>query len=316
MSQAENGGWGWSQTIGIVLGLGLVVAAFAFLAWIKHLSRVAQKERPPQKAKLLRPAGYSLQKRIDEVTEKWNSAVIQTTVAGSMLGLLCSGLYPVAEALLLQRVPFNHPQSYLLLSLAILTVSAMAWLVASLAQAVQRQRELRNCVFGMRGEQAVAEALAARTVAAAGYTVFHDVPGDGARNIDHIVVGPGGIFVLETKARSRRKPLQDQPDHVVYYDGQRLAFPWCEDRDAVRQVQRNADRMKSFLAEFAPENLTVQPVVVLPGWFVEAESGYPVRAMNAAYLAKHIAQSKRLYSEEQLRPTVRRFDERCRDLEF
>ena len=46
--------------------------------------------------------------------------------------------------------------------------------------------DVRNWRFGLRGEQAVAEKLADRTLAAAGYSAFHDVPGTGGWNIDHV----------------------------------------------------------------------------------------------------------------------------------
>jgi len=45
---------------------------------------------------------------------------------------------------------------------------------------------VRNRRFGLRAEQAVAEKLADRTLAAAGYSAFHDVPGNGDRNTDHV----------------------------------------------------------------------------------------------------------------------------------
>src|SRR6266850_2171445 len=98
----------------------------------------------------------------------------------------------------------------------------------------------------IKGEQAVAEKLADRGLSAAGYSAFHDVPGSGDWNIDHVVVGPGGVFVLETKARPRRKAKREQEDNVVLFDGSVLQFPWCYDRDAVPQVVRNAKWVREF----------------------------------------------------------------------
>jgi hypothetical protein len=320
MTQSEDVGFGWTQITGIVLGTGLVVAAFATWAWFKRRSRAARNEKPPQSAKLLRPAGHSLHCRIDELNEKWGSAVMQSAMAGSMLGLLFSAFYPIIEALVLQRVTFDQirtqPKSYLLLSLAALIISALAWLIASLDQAFRWHREIRNCRFGLRGEQAVAEALTNREIAVAGYTIFHDVPGDGRWNIDHVAVGPGGIFVLETKTRARRKPLWDQPHNVVCYDGKRLLFPWCEDRRAVTQAQRNAEWMRKFAAGFAPQDITVHSIIVVPGWYVESQGTYSVAVMNADYLKKYLAGSKPRFAPEQLQGIVRRLEERCRDLEF
>jgi hypothetical protein len=273
MTQSEAGGFGWTQITGLVLGAVLVTVAFVILAWSNRRSRIARKERPPQTTKLLRPAGYSLHCWIDELNEKWNSAVIQSVAAGSVLGLLCSAAYPIIEGVLLHRVTLAQilaqRQSYLLWSLAAMMVSALAWLIANVSQAFRWQRSMRNCRFGLRGEQAVAEALADRAIGAAEYTVFHDVPGDGTWNIDHVVVGPRGIFVLETKTRARRKATRDQPEQEVHFDGERLQFPWCEDRRAAKQVQRNTEWLRQFVAGFAPRDMIIQPVILVPGWFVK-----------------------------------------------
>ena len=38
-----------------------------------------------------------------------------------------------------------------------------------------------------------------------GYRIFHGFPGGPNWNIDHIAIGPGGLFVIETKVRSKRR---------------------------------------------------------------------------------------------------------------
>jgi len=118
---------------------------------------------------------------------------------------------------------------------------------------------------------------------------FHDLPGDGAWNIDHVVVGPGGVFVLETKTRPRRPPTRDQEDQKVMFDGQTLQFPWCYDPDAAKQAERNAKWVSKFISDFAPQGIAVQPVIVVPGWFVESLGNYHVKAMNATYLVRDVA---------------------------
>lgn len=55
------------------------------------------------------------------------------------------------------------------------------------------------------GHSLVAEALSGPAVASAGYVTFHDVPGNGPWNIDHVVVGHGGVFVIEANALAGRR---------------------------------------------------------------------------------------------------------------
>jgi len=142
------------------------------------------------------------------------------------------------------------------------------------------------------------------------------VIGDGNWNIDHVVVGPGGIFVLETKARSRRKATWAQDEQDVFFDGRVLTFPWCYDDEASAQVARNSRWMGDFLKGYGPKDLTIQPVIVVPGWYVKSKGNYPVRAMNAIYLVEYLKGAKRMFTADQLGPIKRRLDEECRVLEF
>lgn len=58
----------------------------------------------------------------------------------------------------------------------------------------------RSYQLGYEGEIAVGQEL--NQLMLDGYRVYHDFPGDKF-NIDHIVVGPPGVFAVETKARSK-----------------------------------------------------------------------------------------------------------------
>lgn len=320
MNQHDNLGVQWGQTTGILAGVALVVAIYIGFRWLERSRRSARNERPPQQTKLLRSPGHSILRRLDELNDKWTTAVTNALLSGLVFGLAFSTLYPLLVGLILGRITvstlFAQPKSSAVFYLAITLLVSVVFLIRELARALKIDTEIRNCRFGLRGEQAVAEALSGSPVAAAGYVTFHDVPGDGPWNIDHVVVGPGGVFVLETKARPRRKSIRDQKEHVVVFDGKTLRFPWCEDSKAALQAERNAQWVKQYLADFAPKDLEVQPVVVLPGWFVENLGKYPIKAMNATYLASYIANSQQLFTQEQLRPLLRRLDERCRDQEF
>jgi hypothetical protein len=290
------------------------------LFWLKKRRREERKERPPQREKLLRPAGYSAMCRIEALSEKWMSGVAQAIGAGMFFGLTAGTLYPLVAGLALGQFTlgqvWNAPRSDVIIVAALVGIITLLWAVRAFQAVWRLEDELRNWRFGLRGEQAVAESLADRGVAAAGYVAFHDVPGEGEWNIDHVVVGPGGVFVLETKARPRRKATRAQEEQVVFFDGKLLDFPWCYDRKASEQVERNVDWVRKFLTGFGPKDLVVQPVIVVPGWWVESRGNYPIKAMNAKYLVGYLEGARRVFSLEQLETTIRRLDERCRVVEF
>ena len=62
---------------------------------------------------------------------------------------------------------------------------------------------------GAQGEQAVARALAALPE---GWIVLHDLswPGRQRANLDHVVIGPPGVFVVDAKNWSGRVEVRDQ----------------------------------------------------------------------------------------------------------
>ena len=240
-----------------------------------------------------------------------------------MAGLVAGGFFPAVRAVVQGRLSVGQfeadPKFYLVILVAMLGVVSMVWAAFWFLRVSRLVDEVRSWRFGLRGEQAVAERLAERELAAAGYVVFHDLPAkreDKEWNVDHVVVGPGGVFVLETKVRAKRKATRDQEEAKVVFDGEKLQFPWCVDWDVVGQVRRNADWVKAMIREFAPEGILVQPVIVVPGWYVESKGNYAVKAMNAKYLVGFLTGAKQVYGEKDLKGVRKKLDEVCRDLEF
>jgi hypothetical protein len=313
-------GVNWAQIAWSLGGCGLVVGTLFCLLKFKERQREARRERPPKKEKLLRPAGYSAWCRMDELSEKLLQGLVSALGAGAVFGVTVGGLYPLVEGLALGEFHVSQVWPALRSSslgvLVLVAVAALAWAIWEIRVILRLRDEMGNWQLGRRGEQAVAEALADRGLAAADYVAFHDVPGDGAWNVDHVVIGPGGVFVLETKARSRRKAKRNQAEGVVRFDGRVLQFPWCYDDEAAPEAERNSAWVREFLAKFPPKNIPVQPVIVVPGWYVEAQGNYPVKVMNEKYLVGYLKGAKRLFTLDQLEPVIERLDERCRTIEF
>ncbi len=68
---------------------------------------------------------------------------------------------------------------------------------------------------GARGERRTARRL--RRLERRGYVVFHDLAMPGSRaNIDHLLIGPAGVFVIDSKQYSGR--IQQTPDGRVWHN--------------------------------------------------------------------------------------------------
>ena len=101
--------------------------------------------------------------------------------------------------------------------------------LGAVAALVVRPDHVRAWAVGAEGERRPAEVLA--HLESDGYRVLHDRRIPGSRgNIDHVVVGPTGVYVVETKSWSGAVRLRDGAIRVA---GRRSAV--------VEQVQREAD---------------------------------------------------------------------------
>lgn len=106
-------------------------------------------------------------------------------------------------------------------------------------RAERLQRSAALWERGAEGEQAVARALAALPE---GWIALHDLawPGRPKANIDHVVIGPGGVFVVDAKNWSGRVEVRDQV------------------------LSQNGRRRESAVASAAAAALAVQAIVCPP----------------------------------------------------
>jgi hypothetical protein len=276
--------------------LGALLPVLAVLICKHFWSRSRKKvSRSPQTEKLLRPAGYSLRLKLD--------AILDSVMENLFAAMVFSG-----GAVWVARQPGDF---------AILF--AAPFILVSLFftyRIIAKFREAENYRLGLRGEQAVAESLV--EVADSGYLVFHDFIAEKLGNLDHIVVGSRGVFLIETKARSRpTKSKSGQPTHEVIYDGETLQFPKFKESQPVQQAKRNAEWSENYLKKKTGENTPVEALVVLPGWFVRPSvKSAEVKAMNATYLVRFLRSKPEKISPAQVTRITTAIEENCRTIEF
>jgi hypothetical protein len=134
---------------------------------------------------------------------------------------------------------------------------------------VNRMRpKIRALRLGMDGEKVVGQFL--EELRASGATVFHDICAKNF-NADHVVVSPKGIFVIETKTRS--KP--NGAGATVRYDGNKLFVNGnVPSREPIKQVQAISAWVQELLKKSTGKTFPVRPVVLFPGWYVEPENAH------------------------------------------
>lgn len=182
----------------------------------------------------------------------------------------------------------SPPQPWLLTGFALL---GLGYAVLRIWRSVPKLRALK---LARDGERAVAEVL--ERLRESGYRVFHDIIGDGF-NIDHVIIGPHGIYTIETKTYS--KPRTGKP--IVTFNGEHLIVNGhTPDRNAVSQARSQASFIRSVLRESTGRDVRVRPVVVYPGWFVARDAGVrsDVWALNPKALESFLVHEPELLSAE------------------
>jgi hypothetical protein len=210
-----------------------------------------KKTRSPLKDKPLRLPGQSVAEEREELVD---SAVEQPVLFALFMVMLA-----VLEWW--QFLTKAQPSPIIYSAVAALAVIYAAYRVFC---ALPKVRALRQA---LEGERVVGQFL--ERLREQGYQVFHDIVGAGF-NVDHVIIGPTGVYTIETKTWS--KPLRGQSQ--VSFDGETLKVGGLEpDRDPVIQAKAQASWLRSVLLESTGRTLDVRPVVVFPGWFIVNKDG-------------------------------------------
>jgi hypothetical protein len=292
--------------------IGFLTPTVVILLGVARDRRIQkQMEQSPQREKLLRPPGHSLSTRLDDLGDRLYMALIIAGFVSAMAATFITATVQVwAGGAGVVWIALGAVVSVTLLSFSINRILVTFALI----------EDMRTCPLGLRGEQAVAESL--HELAAAGYRVFHDLPGheicpgEAKWNIDHVLVGPRGVFVVETKARMRRTGNGRAAPHEVTINGEKLVYASGSDLEAIPQAKNNARTLARFLTKETGEPVNVDWLVVIPGYFVKADKDNYAHVMNATAAARFLPGLPERIEPAQVRRIANAVDKKCRDVEF
>jgi Nuclease-related domain len=122
---------------------------------------------------------------------------------------------------------------------------------AFIARLLGAHRDERHWRVGAEGEEEVAWRL---RKLGKGWHVIHSVPvGDRGSDIDHVVIGPGGVFTLNTKNHTGQSVSVTSTN--VFVNGQNTHY--------FRNSRFEAERAARLLAVACNETVAVHPVIVV-----------------------------------------------------
>lgn len=289
--------------VGTIFSVGALAGTLALLGVVLlwRRSERIQARRNPLSGQLLRSPGHSLKEQIDDL--RWDVAMYLSL--GMLPIPLAFGFY-FAEWAMKGKAPGTVPT----VLLTIVTLGALSWLAWKLWTILRKLRQLR---LGYDAELAVGQEL--NELLRHDYRVFHDFPVEDRHfNIDHVVVGPGGVFAIETKGRPKPKSrASGGASWEVTYDGSVLQFPGWFERAPMRQAEAAAAWLRQWLSSAVAERVDVQPTVILPGWYVRRTgSGVPVLASGE--IASYFTGARRALDAKLVQRIAHQLDQRCRDV--
>lgn len=278
----------------------LAITAGAVVGLIRWQNR---KKRPPFTQKILRPPGESLRLRLIELDEKSNETFVQLFLA-AYSPLVIAGL------IALQGIRASFGVWLIAIGIAIVTSAFLAYRLWKLLN------DLRRVRLGFEGERHVGEAL--NQLMLSGYRVFHDFlitdKPRSIRNIDHIVIGPNGVFAVETKARRKIKS-ENGAKVIVVKDA--LEYPWGTNQRDLAQAQENAKWLADWLSKMSERPIDVGSILVLPGWFIDRRAKLSVTVMSGSEVSANIPKLNGAdVADNEIRRLSAMIEDRNRSIEY
>jgi Nuclease-related domain len=268
-------------------------------------STARKKDRPPEDFKLLRGPGETQRRRVQKADEN-----LFFYFFGGAFG-------PLVIVSLVLLLAVQLPKRLVLLGAMVAAVLFVASTVFAIIMLLRFLNRRRNDLLGYLGERAVAEHL--EELRETGYRIFHDVPCEGRKknfNIDHVVVGKTGVAAIEVKTRRKKKGRPGFEEHVVTYDGQRLTWPWGEDRCGIDQLLSESDWLRKFIYDRTGLRVDPKSILALPGWWVTERVVGTFRVASHKVVPTIIRDWRpQPLTPEQIDLISRQLDERCRDVE-
>ena len=214
--------------------------------------RRADLRRSPLTSELLHLPGEQAQIEADRLMEAAGDRLFITVLVGPFVLAVWA-----VQHVDMHSIHFGHEEAVLLVFVLSLSGFA-AW------SGLKLLRKRRDYLDGRAAEHATAQALA--PLNSRGCAIYHDIPA-GKFNLDHVVVGPSTVFMIE--AKSRRKPAgRGKEKATVKFDGWTLEFPGWRETKMLDQARGQTRWLSDYLHRKTGERVPVQSVLALPGWFV------------------------------------------------
>ncbi len=264
---------------------------------IKYYNFKNRTKKSPLTIELLRSPGQSLRDQCTDLSEKLLDNIFYIFLIPFFFYSLALTSYIFAE---------NKPSKLMLgLYFSISFLSVIYFSVRNLKILLQRNKLL----LAYECELAVGQDL--HSSLTNGFKIFHDFPADNF-NIDHIAVGPTGVYAIETKGRPKPAKARNE-NWKVSFDGNALIFPNWKDQASLKQARRQAAWLQKWIKNSTQESINVTPVLALAGWFIERKANSDIIIYNGKN-SSFIERKPKQLNEKQIQNIAFQIAKECRNV--
>lgn len=277
----------------ILIPAGLIVTLIKFWEWqSKNYDR-----KNPLTSDLLRAPGEALREKLFD---------LRLDVFSDLVLLF---LFPTLTFSISLSMKVYGSEAGLLTHILniIVTLTVVSFLIVRINR---NKKSIQRLNLGLDAEMAVGQEL--NHLMREGYWVYHDFPAEEF-NIDHVLIGPTGVFAIETKGRAKPFNKNGTAEREVIYDGETLRFPHKTEQQPLKQAESQARWLADWLTRAVGEPIAVTPVLAIPGWFIKQtkRKGVPViNGKNSS--AFFVSWNREALSEKLQRQIAHQIDTRCR----
>lgn len=245
--------------------VGATLLLWMVLAFVLQLIAKRREGGATAETDGLCSSALRLQKRIDRDQLAVNTALVSVVATPLVFGL--------------GYIAFLHIESQPIAAVGAGTAGMLGaitwgWAYLRWRRALQDLR-MRQWIYA-------AKAMVAKHVVdlkARGYVVFSDCHLN-EKAFDHILIGPKGVFTVQTFVGAAAYQADLNAYGTVTYDGRTLFFPNEENHDIVEQAFGAAEMLSEWLSQTLEVPLAARAVVAIPGWQIKRTSAEGISVIN------------------------------------
>lgn len=268
-------------------------------AWLvlKLYDNKIKKRRSPLSVDLLRSPGESLQDQIDDINSDILSNLIMLPIIPVFVYTLALPNYFLSD---------NRISLVQILLYSLFIIGSTIYFCRSVYVLLTKKNMLR---LGLECEVAVGQDLLC--LLPYHFKIYNDFKTDKF-NIDHIAIGPTGVFAIETKGRSKSAKHENN-NWKLEFDGKKLIFPGWVETKPIEQTIRQAKWLENWIFKCTCENVKVTPVLAIPGWYIsrKVKSDFLIyNGKNSIFLAR----GKKVLNDKQIQTISFQIERECRNI--